>query len=153
MLIFVAYGILMAVSGISINQSSSLILRFNQLDSAELYGVLFYCRQRWVNQSVVLDSTESIRTLSWTALSQSEHCPGQHWANQSIVLDSTESIRALSWTALSQSERCSRQHWDNQSIDLDSAESIRALSWTALSQYTKFVYTFAFFVDELFIFS
>ena len=90
--------------------------------------------------SIVLNSTESSWALSWTALSQAEHCPEQHWVKLSTVLNSTESSWALSWTALSQAEHCPEQHWVKLSTVLNSTESSWksqsqrwALSWLAMS--------------------
>ena len=119
--------------------------------------LLFLLTQRcpgqcWVKMSIVQERAVSRWALSWTVLSQDEHCPRQGCVKLSAVRDRSQDEhcprqdwvkRALSGTVLSQDEHWPRQgesRWVlsgtgvHMSIVQDRTESIRGLSGTVLSK-------------------
>ena len=118
--------------------------------------LLFLLTQRcpgqcWVKMSIVQERAVSRWALSWTVLSQDEHCPRQGCVKLSAVRDRSQDEhcprqdwvkRALSGTVLSQDEHWPRQgesRWVlsgtgvHMSIVQDRTELIRGLSGTVLS--------------------
>ena len=72
--------------------------------------------------SVVRDKTESSSTLSGTALSKAERCPGQHIVKLNTVQVGIKQSSELYRTVLSQAEHCPGQHKAKLSVVWYSAD-------------------------------